>query len=75
MNTALEADIFGNVNSSLVCGSSMMNGIGGAADFARHCALGFFLTPSVAKGVHMPLALSKAFEMHNRYLETGKMLP
>ena len=50
MNTALEADIFGNVNSSLVCGSSMMNGIGGAADFARHCALGFFLTPSVAKG-------------------------
>jgi succinyl-CoA:acetate CoA-transferase len=28
-----------------------------------------------AKGVHMPLALSKAFEMHNRYLETGKMLP
>ena len=50
MNTALEADIFGNVNSSLVCGSAMMNGIGGAADFARHCALGFFLTPSVAKG-------------------------
>ena len=42
MNTALEADIFGNVNSSLVCGSSMMNGIGGAADFARNCALGFF---------------------------------
>ncbi len=50
MNTALEADIFGNVNSSLVCGSAMMNGIGGAADFARNCALGFFLTPSVAKG-------------------------
>ena len=50
MNTALEADIFGNVNSSLVCGSSMMNGIGGAADFARNCALGFFLMLSVAKG-------------------------
>ena len=50
MNTALEADIFGNVNSSLVCGSAMMNGIGGSADFARNCALGFFLTPSVAKG-------------------------
>ena len=145
MNTALEVDIFGNVNSSLVCGSSMMNGIGGAADFARHCALGFFLTPSVAKdgaissivpyvshvdhtehdtqifvteqgladlrglsaedrarliikncahpdfkepltdaleyglkhakGKHLPLALANAFEMHNRYLETGKMLP
>jgi succinyl-CoA:acetate CoA-transferase len=144
MNTALEADIFGNVNSSLVCGSAMMNGIGGAADFARHCALGFLLTPSVAKGGaissivpyvshvdhtehdtqifvteqgladlrglasedrarliikncahpdfrepltdfleyglkhakgrHLPLALDRAFEMHNRFLETGKML-
>ena len=144
MNTALEADIFGNVNSSLVCGSAMMNGIGGSADFARNCALGFFLTPSVAKGGaissivpyvshvdhtehdtqifvteqgladlrglasedrarliikncahpdfreplmdfleyglrhakgrHLPLALDRAFEMHNRFLETGKML-
>ena len=143
MNTALEVDIFGNVNSSLVSGSAMMNGIGGAADFARNCELGFFLTPSVAKngaissvvpyvshvdqtdhdtmifvteqgladlrglpaeerarliikncahpdfrepltdfleyslkhakGVHIPLALSRAFEMHNRFLETGKM--
>ena len=143
MNTALEVDIFGNVNSSLVCGSAMMNGIGGSADFARHCALGFFLTPSVAKGgaissivpyvshvdhtdhdtqifvteqgladlrglpveerarliinncahpdyraeltdvlefgikhakgIHLPLALSRAFEMHTRFLETGSM--
>jgi acyl-CoA hydrolase len=49
MNTALEMDLFGNVNSSHVCGSSIMNGIGGAADFARHCYLGFFMAPSVAK--------------------------
>ena len=144
MNTALEVDIFGNVNSSLVSGSAMMNGIGGAADFARNCALGIFLTPSVAKngaissivpyvshvdqtdhdtmifvteqgladlrglpaedrarliikncahpdfrepltdfleyslkhakGIHMPIALERAFEMHRRFLETGKML-
>lgn len=143
INTALEADIFGNVNSSLVCGSAMMNGIGGAADFARNCALGFFLTPSIAKdgaissivpyvshvdhtehdtqifvteqgladlrglpseerarliikncahpdfrdeltdflefslrhakGIHMPIALQRAFEMHSRFLETGNM--
>jgi succinyl-CoA:acetate CoA-transferase len=143
MNTALEADIFGNVNSSLVTGSAMMNGIGGAADFARNCYLGIFLTPSVAKdgaissivpyvshvdqtdhdtmvfvteqgladlrglsaedrarliikncahpdfrepltdfleyslkhakGLHMPLALERAFEMHSKFLETGKM--
>lgn len=49
MNTALEMDLFGNVNSSHVCGSSIMNGIGGSADFARNCYLGFFMTPSVAK--------------------------
>ncbi len=144
MNTALEMDIFGNVNSSLVSGSAMMNGIGGSADFARNCQLGFFMTPSVAKngaissivpyvshvdhtdhdtmifvteqgladlrglpaeerarliirncvhpdfrepltdfleyslrhakGIHMPIALSRAFEMHTRFLETGKMV-
>ncbi len=49
MNTALECDIFGNVNSSHVCGTSMMNGIGGSADFARNARLGFFMTPSTAK--------------------------
>ena len=26
-----------------------------------------------AKAVHMPLALDRAFEMHSRFLETGKM--
>lgn len=49
MNTALECDIFGNVNSSHVCGTSIMNGIGGSADFARNARLGFFMTPSTAK--------------------------
>ncbi len=50
MNTALEADIFGHVNSTHVNGARMMNGIGGSGDFARNCLLGFFMTPSVAKG-------------------------
>lgn len=49
MNTALEFDIFGNVNSSHICGSSIMNGIGGSADFARNARLGFFMSPSTAK--------------------------
>ncbi len=49
MNTALECDIFGNVNSSHVSGSSIMNGIGGSADFSRNALLGFFMTPSTAK--------------------------
>ncbi|MCF0179958.1 MAG: succinate CoA transferase [Bacteroidales bacterium] len=50
LNTALEADIFGNVNSTHVLGTKMMNGIGGSADFARNAFLSIFTTPSVAKG-------------------------
>ena len=33
MNTALEADLFGSVNSTHVLGTKMMNGIGGSGDF------------------------------------------
>ena len=50
INTALEADIYGNVNSTHVCGTDMMNGIGGSGDFARNAALAIFVTKSVAKG-------------------------
>lgn len=50
LNTALEADIFGNVNSTHVMGTKMMNGIGGSADFARNSFISIFTTPSLAKG-------------------------
>lgn len=50
INTALEADIYGNVNSTHVSGSKMMNGIGGSGDFARNARLGIFITKSYAKG-------------------------
>lgn len=49
MNTALEVDIYGHVNSTHVLGSSMMNGIGGSGDYARNAYLSIFTTPSVAK--------------------------
>lgn len=49
MNTALEADIFGNINSTHVMGSKIMNGIGGSGDFTRNAYLSIFLTPSTAK--------------------------
>lgn len=49
MNTALEADIFGNVNSTHVLGSKMMNGIGGSGDFTRNAYFSIFTTPSTAK--------------------------
>lgn len=50
INTALEADIYGNVNSTHVMGSQMMNGIGGSGDFARNAYLSVFVTKSTAKG-------------------------
>lgn len=50
INTALEADIYGNVNSTHVSGTKMMNGLGGSGDFARNARLGIFVTKSYAKG-------------------------
>jgi len=50
INTALELDIYGNVNSTHVLGTKMMNGIGGAGDFARNARLAIFVTKSIAKG-------------------------
>lgn len=50
INTALEADIFGNINSTHVMGTKMMNGIGGSGDFTRGAYVSIFVTPSTAKG-------------------------
>ncbi|MGL4328530.1 MAG: acetyl-CoA hydrolase/transferase family protein [Tannerellaceae bacterium] len=49
INTALEADIFGNINSTHVLGTKMMNGIGGSGDFTRNAYLSMYTTPSIAK--------------------------
>lgn len=145
MNTAIEVDIFGNVNSTHIMGTAMMNGIGGSGDFTRNAYLPIFMSSSVAKngdiscvvpmvshvdhhehstqifvteqgladlrglapvprareiinkcahpdyrpmlteyleyglknakGKHTPHTLSRAFEFHNRFLETGSMKP
>ena len=50
MNTALEADIFGNINSTHVLGTRMMNGIGGSGDFTRNGYISIFSCPSITKG-------------------------
>jgi len=50
MNGLIEADLYGNVNSTHVMGSKMQNGIGGSGDFARNSYLSIFMTPSTAKG-------------------------
>ena len=50
MNTAIEIDLGGNVNSTHVMGKTMMNGIGGSGDFTRNAYLSIFSCPSTAKG-------------------------
>jgi len=50
MNTAIEVDLGGNVNSTHVMGKTMMNGIGGSGDFTRNAYLSIFSCPSTAKG-------------------------
>ncbi|HET7314653.1 succinate CoA transferase [Salinisphaera sp.] len=49
INTALEADIYGNVNSSHMGGTQLVNAIGGSGDFARNAHLSIFVTKSLAK--------------------------
>ena len=49
INTALEVDLFGNVNSTHVLGSDIVNGIGGSGDFANNAYISIFCCPSVAK--------------------------
>ncbi|OGR17276.1 MAG: acetyl-CoA hydrolase [Desulfobacterales bacterium GWB2_56_26] len=50
INTAIEIDIYGQVNSTHVMGTQLMNGIGGSGDFIRNGALSMMVTPSTAKG-------------------------
>jgi len=50
INGLIEADMYGNVNSTLVMGSRVQNGIGGSGDFARNAYVFLFVTPSTAKG-------------------------
>ena len=50
INTAIEVDLSGNVNSTHVMGSNMMNGIGGSGDFTRNGYISIFTCPSLAKG-------------------------
>jgi len=49
INTGIEADIYGNVNSSHIVGTKVVNGIGGGANFAQNANLSVCLIPSEAK--------------------------
>ena len=47
INTAIETDLYGNVNSTHISGTKMMNGLGGSGDFTRNAYISIFTCPSV----------------------------
>ena len=49
LNTAIEVDIYGHVNSTKVGGTRMMNGVGGSCDFTCNAMLATFTCGSTAK--------------------------
>ncbi len=49
INTAIEIDIYGHINSSHVQGSQVISGVGGSGEFAQNGFLSIFLTPSTSR--------------------------
>jgi succinate CoA transferase len=49
LNTAIDFDIYGNVNSTHFNGTTVMNGIGGSGDYASNSRLAIFMAPSIRK--------------------------
>ena len=49
MNTPIEVDIYGHVNSTHIEGSRVVNGLGGSGDFLRNAYISIVHTPSVRK--------------------------
>jgi propionyl-CoA:succinyl-CoA transferase len=68
LNTALEADIYGNVNSTHVAGTQIMNGIGGSGDFVRNAYLSIMVCPSTARGGRISTIVPMATHVdHNEH--------
>ncbi|KAI8139896.1 acetyl-CoA hydrolase [Fennellomyces sp. T-0311] len=58
MNTPVEVDIYAHANSTMVCGSGMLNGLGGSADFLRNGKLSIMHTPSARPSKGDPTGIS-----------------
>lgn len=50
VNTVIEVDIYGNANSTHLCGTRLVHGIGGSGDFERNAYLSMVVCRSIAKG-------------------------
>ena len=50
LNTAIEMDIYGHINSTHIGGTRIMAGVAGSIEFARNGYLSIFMAPSIARG-------------------------
>ncbi|MCP4722734.1 MAG: acetyl-CoA hydrolase [Desulfobacteraceae bacterium] len=63
MNTPIEFDIYAKANSSLIGGSSMVGGIGGAGEFLRNAYLSILHSPSTRPTRTDPTGISCVLPM------------
>ena len=63
VNSAIEVDIYGNVNSTHVGGKQMINGIGGSADFNRNSLVTVCALPSTLHGGEVSRVVPMAFHV------------
>jgi len=63
VNTPLEIDMYGHVNSTLINGSKMVNGVGGSGDFMRNAFLSIMLTPSTVATKVDPTGITRVLPM------------
>ncbi len=49
INTAIEMDIYGHINSSHIGGTRVMTGVAGSIEYSRNGYLSIFMAPSVTK--------------------------
>jgi len=63
MNTPVEFDIYGHVNSSIVNGSRIVNGVGGSGDFMRNAFLSIMHSPSTRSTKTDPNGISCVLPM------------
>ena len=63
VNSAIEFDIYGNVNSTHVNGSRMINGVGGSADFNRNSLVSVCALPSTIKDGEISRVVPMSFHV------------
>jgi len=67
VNSALEIDIYGHVNSTHIQGSQIIAGIGGSGEFAQNSYLSIFITPSTNR--HKSISAVVPFVSHIDHTE------